>query len=66
MDKEVVKELIQNDFTKANLKQELTKILDKNHREKLFTEYYELEKILGGKGASEKVAEQIVKDLKST
>ena len=64
MDKEVVKELIQNDFNKRNLKRELTKILDEKHREQLFLEYFELEKKLGGKGASEKVAKQIVTDLK--
>ena len=64
MDKEVVKELIQNNFTKQNLKQELTKILDTKEREKLFEEYYKLEQILGGKGASKKVAKQIVAGLK--
>ena len=64
MDKEVVTELIQNDFTKANLKMELSKILDENHREKLFLNYFELEKKLGGKGASRKVAKQIVSNLK--
>ena len=63
MDKEVVKELIQNDFTKANLKQELSKILEEKNREKLFSDYYELEKLLGGKGASEKAAKQIINDL---
>ncbi|WP_405608276.1 lipid-A-disaccharide synthase [Polaribacter sp. Asnod1-A03] len=64
MDKEVVKELIQNDFNAKNLKIELTKILDEKHREKLFLEYFDLEKKLGGKGASKKVAKQILKDLK--
>jgi lipid-A-disaccharide synthase len=64
MDKEVVKELIQNDFNTKNLKIELTKILDESYREKLFLEYFELEKLLGGKGASEKVAKQIVSNLK--
>jgi lipid-A-disaccharide synthase len=63
MDREVVKELIQNDFTKENLRKELTNILEENHRTKLFAEYYELEKILGGKGASEKVAKAIVTEL---
>ena len=63
MDKEVVTELIQNDFNKQNLKSELVKILDENHREKLFLEYFELESKLGGKGASEKVAKQIVDNL---
>lgn len=65
MDREVVTELIQNDFTKANLKKELTKILDDKHRQKLFLDYLELEKKLGGKGASEKTASLIVKNLQS-
>jgi len=63
MDKEVVKELIQSDFTKANLSAELTKILDNNHRNQLFEDYYELEQKLGGKGASENTAKSIVKRL---
>ncbi|QNM85644.1 lipid-A-disaccharide synthase [Polaribacter pectinis] len=65
MDKEVVKELIQNDFTKQNLKNELTNILDATKRETIFEEYYKLEQVLGGKGASRKVAKQIVADLKT-
>jgi lipid-A-disaccharide synthase len=64
MDKEVVKELIQNDFTKKNLKRELHKILDANHRTALFEAYYLLEQKLGGKGASEKTATSIVSNLK--
>jgi len=64
MDKEVVKELIQKDFNKKNLKIALTKILDITHREKLVSAYVDLEKKLGGKGASEKVAKQIVTNLK--
>ena len=63
MDKEVVKELIQNDFTKKNLSQELTKILDDQYRTQMFTDYYELEQKLGGKGASENVAKSIVSIL---
>ncbi len=64
LDREVVKELIQNDFTKKNLRKELINILDINHREKLFSDYYDLEQVLGGKGASKNAAEQIVKSLK--
>lgn len=60
MDKEVVKELIQNDFNKKNLEQELSKILDDSYREKMFLNYFDLERKLGGKGASKKVAELIV------
>ena len=55
-----------NDFTKKNLKEELIKILDNENRKQLFEDYYELETILGGKGASEKVAKQIISDLKIT
>lgn len=64
MDKEVVKELIQNDFNTKNLKKELNVILDPNERTKYFMNYYELEKALGGKGASEKTAKLIFKTIK--
>lgn len=64
MDKEVVTELIQNDFTKLNLKRELQNILNPAHRKQLFSEYHDLEEQLGGKGASEKTARLIVKGLK--
>ena len=63
MDKEVVTELIQDDFTRKNLKIELDKILDQSTRNKLFLDYYELEKKLGGKGASAKTAQLIYKSL---
>jgi len=63
MDKEVVKELIQNDFNKNNLKRELSNILSEIERSKFFISYYELEKKLGGKGASIKTAEIIFKSL---
>jgi len=61
MDKEVVKELIQNEFNEENLAHELHKILDDSQRNTMFLNYFELEKKLGGKGASKKVAELIVK-----
>ena len=65
MDKEVVIELIQNNFTKEKLVVELRKILEPKNREKLFLEYFELEKILGGKGASKKVAKSIYERIKN-
>lgn len=65
MDKEVVKELIQNEFNSKNLKRELDIILDPYERTKFFINYYELEKKLGGKGASEKTAKLIFKALKA-
>ena len=63
MDAEVVKELIQHDFTKKNLSKELKNILEDKHRTKIFEDYYQLEQILGGKGASEKTAKSIVAKL---
>lgn len=63
MDKEVVKELIQNDFNAENLKIELNKILKQSNREKLFLDYFELEKKLGGKGASDKTAQLIYQSI---
>ena len=61
LDKEVVKELIQSDFNEVTLEKELHNILEGKKREELFLNYYELEKKLGGIGASDKVAELIVK-----
>ncbi len=60
LDKEVVKELIQNDFNEKKLEQELYKILDENQRGLMFLNYFDLEKKLGGKGASKRVASLIV------
>ena len=60
MDKEVVKELIQDDFNEQNLEKELHKIIDGYQRALMFIDYYDLEKKLGGKGASKKVAELII------
>jgi len=64
MDKEVVKELIQNDLNTKNLIMELDKILKGPDRTRQFEAYYELEKKLGGKGASEKAAALIVESAK--
>lgn len=61
MDKEVVKELIQDDFNEIKLEAELHNILEGKQREKLLNDYTELEQKLGGVGASEKVATLIVK-----
>ena len=62
LDREVVRELIQDEFNEENLENELFKILDHKHREKLFDDYYELEQKLGGKGASENTAKLIIKN----
>ncbi len=63
LDKKVVSELIQDDFNAQNLKKELNEILDEYRRATLFLDYYDLEKTLGGRGASEKTAALIYESL---
>ncbi|MGO3706621.1 MAG: lipid-A-disaccharide synthase [Mesonia hippocampi] len=63
MDKEVVKELIQNDFNEKNLTNELQKLLNPEHRNALLQEYKLLKNKLGGVGASTHTAELIYKNL---
>ena len=65
MDKDVVTELIQRDFNKKRLKEELDNILSSETRKQLFLDYYELEKTLGGKGASKKTAKLIYESIAS-
>jgi len=62
--KEVVKELIQGDLSPVKLKSELQKILSGSHRDKQLNSYSELAKLLGGPGASTKVAERIIYSIK--
>lgn len=65
MDKEVVKELIQNDFTEKNIVEELEKLLrDGNRQRQLLEDYDDLQDRLGNAGASQKAAVAIVDALK--
>jgi len=61
MDKEVVKELIQDEFNVKNLKFELTNILNPSYRTQMFNDYFEWEQQLGGSGASENTAKLITR-----
>ena len=63
MNREVVKELIQDDFTSKHLKTELDNILDSTKRKDLLFSYKELKTKLGGVGASQRTAKQIVKSF---
>ena len=63
MDKEVVTELIQDNCTSKNIKIELQKLLEPNYRNQVLVNYNELEKQLGGSGASEKTAKLIVRNI---
>jgi len=63
MNREVVKELIQQDFNPEDLKKELQKILDPQTRERIFEDYRELKDKLGGGGASARTAELIYEEI---
>lgn len=60
MDREVVKELIQDELNQKNLVSELKKILDPGFRTRLLEDYSELRRKLGGTGASAKAASIIL------
>jgi lipid-A-disaccharide synthase len=62
MDKLVVKELIQQDCSAENIIAELDKIIDnKNYRNRMMSDYDELDVKMGKPGASAKTAELIIK-----
>lgn len=64
MDKLVVKELIQNDLTVRNINMELDRLLNNpSYREEMLQNYSELEKKLGGEGASLRAARGMLKFL---
>lgn len=63
MDKEVVKELIQDELNAKNLKNELQKLLEPKHRDEILISYNSLELKLGGVGASQKTAQLIINSL---
>lgn len=65
MDREVVKELIQNDLTASNVANELKSLLASSKRQKkLLEDYEELKAVLGNAGASDKAAETIIANVK--
>jgi lipid-A-disaccharide synthase len=66
MDKELVKELIQNDFNVTTLNKELHKLLyDENYRNNMLNGFKELKNKLGGEGASKRAAEKMIALLKN-
>ena len=67
MDREIVRELIQGDLSNARLHRELDEILVTGYRhQKIKKDYAELRGILGGGGASGRVAADMVSNLKLT
>ncbi len=66
MDKEVVKELIQDEMNVANLKSELATLLTNERQQTLKKDYAELKKLLSENGnASEKAANSIIAFLRN-
>jgi lipid-A-disaccharide synthase len=67
MQKEIVKELLQKDFTYKKLKKEFAAVLPGGEkREVLMQNYRELNKKMGNTGASVRAAESMVEHLKAT
>lgn len=65
MDKEVVKELLQDDLTAENLKSELKKILfDSEYRSTMLSNYEQLINKLGSGGASTEAANQVIQSIR--
>lgn len=62
-DKELVKELIQSELNTKNLIEELSKICSGATRDAMLSEYDSLIDLLGGDGASDKIASEMLKTL---
>jgi lipid-A-disaccharide synthase len=64
LQKAALLELIQNDFTKKNVKKELKKLLfDNNYRENFFEDYKQLKETMGKPGCSNRTATLIIESL---
>ena len=63
-DREVVRELIQDEMNTGTLKIELDKILEGPVRDKMLEDYKEIKELLGGPGASARTAGLIYNSLK--
>ncbi|HSZ25500.1 MAG TPA: lipid-A-disaccharide synthase [Cytophagaceae bacterium] len=61
--REIVKELLQHEFTSDVVSQELKKLLGKEYRQKMKEEYARMKHVMGEKGASGKAAKLMVNYL---
>ena len=64
MNKEIVKELIQEDMTPEKIERELLKFDTLEGAQNIEDDYNELLTMLGGEGASKRAAEVIIQDIK--
>lgn len=63
MDEEVVIELIQNDLTTQTLSHQLQLLLNPENRDVISRKYHQLHQKLGGAGASNRVAREVLKTI---
>jgi len=64
-DREVIKELIQSEFSKDNLIAEFQSLLELKTRQRILNDYQEIRKILGSEPVSKNTASLMIKYLKS-
>ncbi|MGB0915368.1 MAG: lipid-A-disaccharide synthase [Crocinitomicaceae bacterium] len=65
MDREVVKELIQKECNPAQIRDEVNRLInDKKRSQQIEEDYNSLQNILGGGGASKKVAQSLLKTIR--
>ncbi len=66
MDRSLVREMIQDDFNFKDLKQELNRLLsDEDYVDRMKEGYRSLRKVLGGRGASELAASELIEFLQA-
>lgn len=65
-DKPIVTELIQNDFSVADLERSLQEILDAERRRQISDGYNQVKEILEQEGASQRTAQNIIKQIRNT
>ncbi len=63
LNKESVKELIQNNLNDNNLRKEITNLLEESNRNSIFSDYMRLKELCGGEGASKITANQMLKTI---
>lgn len=65
LDKLIFKEILQNDCTPANISAELEALINqKNYRDAMLADYDKVHQLLGGGGASGRIAEAMIEELK--
>lgn len=65
LDKLIFKEILQNDCTPANISAELEALINqKTYRDEMLADYDKVHQLLGGGGASGRIAEAMIEELK--